>query len=141
MLAPNHHLAWPYRTLQSPVLGPREPAARPAPTAQRLRAPAPITEDMRIRLATPDDAHALARLAALDSAPPLNGAALIAERNGVPLAGLALGERRTVADPFLPTRDVLALLALRADQIAAAEQGVPSSRRPRIRLWARDGAV
>jgi hypothetical protein len=130
----HHHLAWPYRTLQSPLLPPRHPTGR-----RRTHAPAP--EEISIRLATARDAQALARLADLDSAPPLDGAAVLAERDGEVIAAVALDDRRSAADPFAPTHDVLELLAMRAEQIAAAVRGRRAPRRARIRFWAREGTA
>jgi hypothetical protein len=67
-----------------------------------------------IRPAGPSDATVLRRLAALDSRRPLRGRVLIAEREGSPLAALGLDDGRAVADPFVLTDDLVALLRLRA---------------------------
>jgi hypothetical protein len=70
-----------------------------------------------IRLATPADAGALTRLAELDSQPVPPGSVLIAEVCERPIAALSLTGRSVIADPFLPTIEVVELLKLRADQI------------------------
>jgi hypothetical protein len=56
-----------------------------------------------IRVATPEDAPTLRRLAELDSAPRLTGRVLIAEADGVPLAALSLETGAVAADPFRHT--------------------------------------
>jgi hypothetical protein len=63
------------------------------------------------------DASALARLAALDSARPLRGPALVAESDSRLLAALPLGSGRPIADPFEPTAELVALLELRREQL------------------------
>ncbi|WP_205699014.1 hypothetical protein [Conexibacter sp. SYSU D00693] len=81
-----------------------------------------------IRPATPADAHALARLAALDSARPLTGDVLLAERGGRLLAARSLRDGRSVADPFQPTADVVEVLALRATALLDAPRPTSSAR-------------
>jgi hypothetical protein len=66
----------------------------------------PIT----IRKSTDSDASELRRLAELDSARPLSGPALLAEHGGHPVAAVALSDRRSIADPFLPTANVVEML-------------------------------
>ena len=65
-----------------------------------------------IRAARGSDGLALDDLARLDSQRPLAGEVLVAEQDGALVAALA-GDR-TIADPFLPTADVVDLLRLRA---------------------------
>ena len=60
---------------------------------------------------------ALARLAALDSASPPTGPALIAEADSRMLAALPLGSGRAIADPFEPTAELVGLLELRRAQM------------------------
>jgi hypothetical protein len=74
----------------------------------------------------------LARLAALDSARPPRGPALIAEADSRMLAALPLGSGRPIADPFEPTAELVALLELRRAQIDSAETH-PSGRGGRLR--------
>ena len=93
--------------------------------------------EITVRRAVAGDRSELARLAALDSATPPRGPALVAEADSRMLAALPLGSGRPIADPFEPTAAVVALLELRAEQIAArrAEHGwserVRSLLRPR----------
>jgi hypothetical protein len=70
-----------------------------------------------IRPAFPDDAAAVARLAALDSARLPAGPLLIAEVDGVPWAALTLHGGRAIADPFRPTAALVELLRRRAEQL------------------------
>ena len=72
---------------------------------------------MVIRMAVPADHRALRRLAALDCARPLRGNALVALLDGEPLAALALGDGRAVADPFARTAELVELLRVRASQL------------------------
>ena len=81
-----------------------------------------------IRPATPADAHALTSLAWLDSARPLVGDVLLAERDGRLLAARSLTDGRTVADPFQPTSDVVELLALRSAALLGHERRTSSAR-------------
>jgi len=67
-----------------------------------------------IRRALPADAAALAELAVLDDAAPLEGELIVAEIEGELWAARSLREGRTIADPFRPTEEARALLALRA---------------------------
>ena len=74
-------------------------------------------QNITVRRSHPADTVELARLAALDSARPLRGPALIAESGQRILAALPLGEGRPVADPFEPTAELVALLELRREQL------------------------
>jgi hypothetical protein len=77
--------------------------------------------DLTIRTSQPSDDPALRRLAVLDSCPRVEpGPYLIAEHDGTPVAALPLAGGRTVADPFKPTADIVALLQVRARQLRAA---------------------
>jgi hypothetical protein len=80
-----------------------------------------VTGAVSIRRAGPHDAPALARLAALDSAMPLRGEILLAEVDGSACAALSLSDSCTIADPFLPTAGLVALLAVRAEQLRRPE--------------------
>jgi hypothetical protein len=73
-----------------------------------------------VRHAVSADYSELARLAALDSARPPRGPALVAEANSQMLAALPLGAGRPIADPFEPTAEAVALLELRAAQLDEA---------------------
>ena len=83
-------------------------------------------QNVTVRRSGSGDEFALARLAALDSASPPRGPALIAEAETRLLAALPLGAGRPIADPFAPTAELVALLELRRSQIDAAD----AARRP-----------
>jgi hypothetical protein len=83
-----------------------------------------------IRPATEADGETLRRLAILDMQPPLAGAILVAEEDGVLVAALSLDERRAIADPFEPSATALALLRARAGALRA--QGFMPSLRERL---------
>ena len=93
--------------------------------------------NVTIRYSAASDLSELARLAALDSASPPRGPALVAEADSRMLAALPLGSGRPIADPFEPTAHVVALLQLRADQMRAADserRGVRERVRSLLRL-------
>lgn len=79
-----------------------------------------VTESspVTLRPAAESDLRALQRLAELDSAGSLAGTVLVAEVNGELLAAYSVQGRRAIADPFRPTADLVALLRVRADQLA-----------------------
>jgi hypothetical protein len=78
--------------------------------------------NVTVRRSTSADHADLARLAALDSASPPRGPALVAEADSRMLAALPLGSGRPIADPFEPTAELVALLELRRSQIASTPQ-------------------
>jgi hypothetical protein len=78
-------------------------------------------KNVTVRRSGSGDQINLARLAALDSAKPPRGPALIAEADSRMLAALPLGSGRPIADPFEPTAELVALLELRRAQIDEAE--------------------
>ena len=67
-------------------------------------------ETITIRTSQADDAGELLRLAALDSAEPIHGDALLAEVNGRLRAALPLDGGRAIADPFARSAEVVTLL-------------------------------
>jgi hypothetical protein len=71
-----------------------------------------------LRLATEADRRPLRRLAELDSAEPLAGTVLLAEVDGELHAACSVQGRRAIANPFQPTAELVALLRVRADQLA-----------------------
>lgn len=75
-----------------------------------------------IRAATPADGPAMAALAALDGAHQPLSDALIAEVDGALAAVLPLDGGRAFADPFRETQELVALLELRARQLARVRQ-------------------
>jgi hypothetical protein len=85
--------------------------------------------NVTVRRSVSADELELGRLAALDSASPPRGPALIAEADSRMLAALPLGAGRAIADPFEPTAELVALLELRRAQIdSAAAAGQRPSR-------------
>ena len=110
--------------------------ARPVP-----RPPIPVRavafeHAVTIRYAFPDDAGALMRLAALDSAEPPATPVLVAEVDGELRAALSLVDGAVVADPFHPAGAVLDLLRTRGRQLAASRPYTepPGSLRSRARV-------
>jgi hypothetical protein len=96
----------------------------------------PIT----VRHAVSADHTELARLAALDSASPPRGSMLVAEADSRMLAALPIGSGRPIADPFEPTTEAVALLELRARQLAERQgerRGVVDRLRSLLRVPAR----
>jgi hypothetical protein len=87
-------------------------------------------KNITVRYSVASDLSALARLAALDSASPPRGPALVAETDSRMLAALPLGSGRPIADPFERTAEILELLRLRAEQVPARE---PNRWRDRVR--------
>src|SRR6187431_962229 len=85
-------------------------------------------KNITVRRSTSGDESALARLAALDSASPPRGPALVAEADSRVLAALPLGSGRAIADPFEPTAELVQLLELRRAQIEAADREAPRRR-------------
>src|ERR671924_2110131 len=77
-----------------------------------------VMHNVTVRPSQPADESGLARLAALDSARPLRGPALVAEADSRLLAALPLGSGRPIADPFEPTAEVVELLRLHKEQLA-----------------------
>ena len=72
---------------------------------------------LTIRPARPEDSRTLRDLAALDSARPLTGEALIAESNGSAIAAVELDSGRGVADPFVRSAQAIDLLRVRRAQL------------------------
>ncbi len=73
--------------------------------------------DVSIRVAESGDVPELMRLAELDSRPLPAGELLIAEAAGRIRAAVAIDSRQSIADPFVATAELVALLRLRADQM------------------------
>jgi hypothetical protein len=65
---------------------------------------------LTLRVARPDDAPAVRRLAQLDSSRPPGGRVLLAVVGSEPVAALGVETGAVVADPFRPTADVVAVL-------------------------------
>jgi hypothetical protein len=82
-------------------------------------------DDCVVRYAHAGDREAIFRLAQLDSARPPMGPLLVAESRGGIVAALPLAGGDPVADPFVPTAELVELLRLRAAQLG----GSPARRR------------
>ena len=65
---------------------------------------------LTLRVARPDDAPAVRRLAQLDSSRPPSGRVLLAVVGSEPVAALGVETGAVVADPFRATADVVAVL-------------------------------
>jgi hypothetical protein len=78
------------------------------------REPFMTDKTLTIRQADAADAGALSRLAALDSAYPPTGNALLAEVGGELWAAVAIDSGAAIADPFRPSGELVDLLQLRA---------------------------
>lgn len=92
----------------------------------------PRTSSITIRPAYADDDAALARLAALDSAPVPAFPLLLAEVDGQLRAAISAADGATVADPFFPTAELIGLL--RAHGAATAGRRPARRRAPRLRF-------
>jgi hypothetical protein len=79
-----------------------------------MNAPIQPDDTIVIRMATEADAEALRRLAELDSKPSLTGRVLVAEADGALRAATSLDDGRVVADPFVPSAGMAALLQTRS---------------------------
>ncbi|MHB8691124.1 MAG: hypothetical protein ACYDHH_07735 [Solirubrobacteraceae bacterium] len=88
-----------------------------------------------IRPAYADDELAIKRLAELDSASVPEGPLLLAEVEGELLAAISLRDQTVIADPFIRTADLVALLAFNAAQLTPQSAG---ERRRRLlsSIWA-----
>jgi hypothetical protein len=95
-----------------------------------------LDDALTIRAAKPRDADDLLRLAQLDSRGSLRGHTLIAERDGVAIAAVALSSGAVVADPFTPTADAVRALRLRRYRLMrhGGNAGPLSSRLRRLAL-------
>jgi hypothetical protein len=69
-----------------------------------------MTAPLVLRPATSADTADLERLAALDSASPLEGDVVLAYAGGDVRAALSVDTGRVVADPFWPSADLVELL-------------------------------
>jgi hypothetical protein len=79
----------------------------------------PATEAVLMRRATTDDAFRIRTLARLDDKRLPAGPFLVAETSGEIVAARSLTTGAVVADPFRLTRDIVAMLGLRAGQLGA----------------------
>jgi hypothetical protein len=77
---------------------------------------------LTIRRADTSDAGALVRLAALDSASPPAGDALLAEVGGELWAAVEVDSGAAIADPFRPSGELVDLLRLQVSLEAGSER-------------------
>ena len=91
------------------------------------------TEQITVRPATYADSRALLRLAALDSARVPDGRLVVAEIAGELVAAVPVAGGRAIADPFHRTAALVEMLELRAAQIRATQDVLPSGLAERIR--------
>jgi hypothetical protein len=100
--------------------------ARAPRTNDRHRAAAWRSE-ITLRLATAADAHALKRLAQLESRAPSDGPHLVGVRDGVVEAALSLQTGELIADPFKRTAELCCLLRCHAGPVqpSSPEAAVP----------------
>jgi hypothetical protein len=89
-----------------------------------------VARRLTVRLAESRDDIALRRLAALDSAKLPAGTLLVGEMGGAIQAAVPVNGGRTIANPFVPTAELVTLLELRAKQLH--EQGVGASDGARV---------
>jgi len=80
-------------------------------------------DSVAIRMARPGDDYAITRVAALDSRKAPTGRVLVAEADGEVIAALSVSNGAKAADPFSWTSEVMELMEMRAEQIAAADTG------------------
>ena len=82
--------------------------------------PAAAPDQVTIRRAYPDDAPALARLAALDCRRLPTGEVLVAEVDGQLWAAVSISTNLAIADPFRHSAGLVRLLRMRAAQLDVA---------------------
>ncbi len=92
-----------------------------------------MAETILIRTERSEDARAVRRLAALDSAPVPRSPLLLAEVDGSVRAALSLADGGAIADPFHPSGPLVRLLKVRAEQ--AHDRGRGRRLADRVRLW------
>jgi hypothetical protein len=68
--------------------------------------------NLAIRRGRPSDAAELRAVAELDSARPLTGDTIVAVADGRLVAAVSLHDGRVVADPFVPTADIVEMLRI-----------------------------
>jgi hypothetical protein len=88
-----------------------------------------VGEPIMIRHSTSGDRAGVEELAELDGRPAPVGETLLAEVDGKLWAAVGVDDGAAVADPFLPTADVVWLLQIRAEQERAARAPAPPAGR------------
>jgi hypothetical protein len=84
------------------------------------------SSEITLRLATEDDAPALARLAQLESRRPVADPHLVAARDGVVEAALNLSNGELIADPFRRTAELCHLLRCHAGPARLRQRQIPT---------------
>jgi hypothetical protein len=79
-------------------------------------------DSLTLRIATAEDAEALARLVELEEARPLRGEVILAELDGRVMAALSVHDDRAVADIFRPTAEIVAMLRARRGALIRARR-------------------
>jgi hypothetical protein len=94
----------------------------------------PLNSTLALRLARADERNQIRRLAELDDSEPLERPVLVAFLDGEAVAALSLEDGRVVANPFVPTAEVIGLLRLRASHLrnAPPPRGIVTRLRPRL---------
>jgi hypothetical protein len=95
----------------------RDELLRSVSRRRQLSGDTPVTR-VTLRWAAAADSEGLRRLAELDSARPLEGAALVAEVDGRLRAALPLDGSEPIADPHHRGAELIELLRVRAAQLA-----------------------
>jgi hypothetical protein len=108
--------------------GRRRPPGRAAPHAHEVQ------RSVTLRFGFPDDAEAIARLAALDSASAPAQPVLLAEVDGELRAALSLSDGAVVADPFYATLALVELLRARSRQLESENSAAPAPAGQRARF-------
>jgi hypothetical protein len=93
---------------------------RPFRRGRRSSAPAIRWQGLTLRLATSADRSALARLAELEQAASPQEPVLLGQVMERTVAALSLRDGRVIADPFMPTAELVELMRLRARQITCS---------------------
>ena len=76
-----------------------------------------MLNELVLRADRPTDEQALRKLAALDSARPIKGRALVAEVDGHAVAAIGIDDHKVIADPFEHTAEIVELLKVRAERL------------------------
>src|SRR4051812_47018174 len=84
-----------------------------------------ISNGVTIRWALPSDLQALERVAALDSTKLPAGPLLVAAVEGQIWAAMSVLDEVSIADPFVPSGDLVGLLRTRASQLRDVRPQVP----------------
>ena len=87
-----------------------------------------ISPDVTIRWARPGDLEALERVAALDSKRLPAGPLLVALVDGRVWVAVSTSDGSAIADPFVPSGDLVGLLRTRASQLRDSQPRVPVPR-------------